>query len=85
MVHNCANVHSSRYDYEIKNAAKIAEEMEREKARECMFCHRRYLKLHTENFTWKKCIICCREHRGEMLAVSGRETKGIQPSTLRVG
>ena len=76
-VHNCENVHSSRYEYEIKNAAKIAGEKEREKTRKCMFCHRclrrltmerHCLKMHKENFMWMNYIICDREHQEEMLA-----------------
>ena len=33
-VHSCTNIHSSRYEYEVKNAAKFADEKERK----CMFC-----------------------------------------------
>ena len=71
-VHNCEDVLSSRYEYEIKSAAKIAEE----KVRQFLFRHRRlrkatvgrhYLEKHKENFTWMKCKLCCREHREEIL------------------
>ena len=71
-IHNCEDVRSSRYEYELKNAAKIVEE----KARKCMFCpgrlrkvtmEKHYLKKHIQNFTWMKCKLCCREHQEEML------------------
>ena len=71
-VHHCEDVRSSRYEYELKHAAKIAEG----KVRKCIFCPRRlhkitmekhYLEKHKENFTWMKCKLCCREHREEML------------------
>ena len=39
-IHNSVNARSSRYEYEIKNALKLAEE----KAGKCMFCARRYCK-----------------------------------------
>ena len=61
-IHNCED--SSR------SAVKLSEE----KARKCVFCHRRlrevkmrehYLKEDRGNFTWVKCKLCCREHREE--------------------
>ena len=63
-VHNCENVRSRRYDYEMKNAAC-----------KCMHCHKHhrkpemekhYLKSHKENFTWIKRKLCREEHREEM-------------------
>ena len=65
-------------EYEIKNAAKIAEERERK----CMHCHRRhhkpamerhYLKNHKKNFTRVKCKLCRIGHREEMLKDHIRE------------
>ena len=41
-VHNCTNVRSSRYEYEIKNATKLEEK--EETAGKCMFCSKRFRK-----------------------------------------
>ena len=53
-IHNCEDAHSSRYEYEIKNAAKIAEEKAREKACKCMFCPRRIRKVRMEKHYLRK-------------------------------
>ena len=74
-VHNCENVHSRRYDYETKNAAKIAAKITEEKSRKCIHCHKhhlkpamekRYLKSHKEDVMWIECKLCRKEHREEM-------------------
>ena len=56
-VHNCTNVRSSRYEYEIKNTRKRFR-------KETMEDH--YWKKHKENFTWIECKLCCSERQEEI-------------------
>ena len=68
-VHNCTNVRSSRYGYEIKNAGQLAEG----KALQYMFYDKHFRKETMEdhnrkksNFTLIKCKLGCSKRRKEM-------------------
>ena len=60
-VHNCVDVRSSRYEYEIKNAAKFAEDKARKEAME-----EHHRKKYKEDSTRIKCKLCCRDCREEI-------------------